>query len=68
MNADYFLFSFLEGFGFFLFLYKVQNDSLIKSVCFLKVNLFSSYFKLPPLEASATALENEATWDKYNLT
>lgn len=68
MNADYFLFSFLEGFVFFLFLYKVQNDSLIKSVCFLKVNLFSSYFKLPPLEASATALENEATWDKYNLT
>lgn len=67
MNADYFLFFFPEFF-FLLFLYKVQNDGLIKSVYFLKVIFFSSHFKLPPLEASATALENEATWDKYNLT
>lgn len=68
MNADYFLFSFPELVVFWVFFwYKVQNDDLIKLVCLLKVKLFS-YFKLPPLEASATALENEAIWDKYDLT
>lgn len=60
---------FLGFFFLVFFLYKVQNHNLIKSVSLLKVKLFfPSYFKLPPLEASATALEDEARWDKCNLT